>query len=132
MFREESVSNWKATICTMIGISLLGLSPVFAEGIVSCSDGMMQIGPQQVQEELVMISGPADAHSRFECGPQGHEGWGPDVVTGVPAEAAVAFSPAPSFGLFAGYRFLEKDAVKMNASSDTQFDGPYVGALIRF
>ncbi len=47
-------------------------------------------------------------------------------------EAAVTFSPTPDVGVFAGYRFPEKDAVKCNVLTDTLFDGPYVGALVRF
>ena len=44
----------------------------------------------------------------------------------------VAFSPAPELGLYAGYRFPQKDVFKRDITADVEFDGPYVGAVIRY
>lgn len=44
----------------------------------------------------------------------------------------VAFSPAPEIDLYAGYRFRQKDVFKCDITADVKFDGPYVGAMIRY
>lgn len=44
----------------------------------------------------------------------------------------LGFSPTPDVGLFAGYRFPQKDVFKRDITADVEFDGPYVGAVIRY
>lgn len=48
------------------------------------------------------------------------------------AEAQLEFSPLPLVGVFAGYRYLDIDVEEDDVLIDVEFDGPYVGALIRF
>jgi len=47
-------------------------------------------------------------------------------------DAQVEFSPLPMVGVFAGYRYLDIDIDEDDVAIDASFDGPYVGALIRF
>lgn len=47
-------------------------------------------------------------------------------------EAQVEFSPVPLIGMFAGYRYLDIYLEESNVFVDATFDGPYVGALVRF
>jgi len=47
-------------------------------------------------------------------------------------DAQVEFSPLPMVGVFAGYRYLDVDIDDDDVIIDASFDGPYVGALIRF
>lgn len=47
-------------------------------------------------------------------------------------EGQVEFSPVPLVGIFAGYRYLDIDVEEGDVFIDARFDGPYVGAMIRF
>ena len=47
-------------------------------------------------------------------------------------DAQVEFSPIPLVGLYAGYRYLDIDVEEDDVIIDASFDGPYVGALVRF
>jgi hypothetical protein len=47
-------------------------------------------------------------------------------------DAQVEFSPLPLVGIFAGYRYLDIDIDESNVLIDASFEGPHVGALIRF
>lgn len=47
-------------------------------------------------------------------------------------EAQIEFSPVPLVGIFAGYRYLDIDVEESDVFIDAKFDGPYVGALVRF
>lgn len=47
-------------------------------------------------------------------------------------DAQVELSPLPLVGIFAGYRYLDVDVDEDDVVIDASFDGPYVGALVRF
>jgi outer membrane protein len=47
-------------------------------------------------------------------------------------DAQVEFSPVPMVGVFAGYRYLDIDIDEDDVIIDASFDGPYVGAMVRF
>ena len=47
-------------------------------------------------------------------------------------DVQVEYSPLPMVGIFAGYRYLDIDIDKDDVMLNATFDGPYVGALIRF
>jgi len=47
-------------------------------------------------------------------------------------DAQVEFSPLPMVGVFAGYRYLDIDIDEDDVMIDASFDGPYVGAMVRF
>jgi hypothetical protein len=47
-------------------------------------------------------------------------------------EGQVELSPIPLLGLFAGYRYLDVDIDESDVYVDAKFDGPYIGALVRF
>lgn len=47
-------------------------------------------------------------------------------------DAQVELSPLPMVGVFAGYRYLDVDVDDDSVVIDATFDGPYVGALVRF
>lgn len=47
-------------------------------------------------------------------------------------DAQVEYSPLPMVGIYAGYRYMDVDLDKSDVELDANFDGPYIGALIRF
>ncbi len=47
-------------------------------------------------------------------------------------DAQLEYSPLPMVGIFAGYRYMDIDLDKSDVKLDATFDGPYIGALIRF
>jgi len=47
-------------------------------------------------------------------------------------DAQVEYSPLPMVGIYAGYRYMDVDLDKSDVELDATFDGPYIGALIRF
>lgn len=48
------------------------------------------------------------------------------------AEAQIEFSPIPTLGIFAGYRYLELEVDESDVFIDATLDGPYGGLLVRF
>lgn len=48
------------------------------------------------------------------------------------AEAQVEFSPLPLVGIYGGYRYFDLKVDENDAFLDATFQGPFVGALVRF
>jgi len=48
------------------------------------------------------------------------------------AEAQVEFSPVPMFGIYAGYRYFDLKIDESDLFVETDFSGPFAGALVRF
>ncbi len=48
------------------------------------------------------------------------------------AEAQVEFSPLPMVGIYAGYRYFDMKVDDDDLFVDTDFSGPFAGALVRF
>lgn len=111
--------TWKRTIAIVIISGLLTL-PAQAGG-----DGTWKwrAEPEGVPDARPTGPGMAGEDAAFDAR-SGHADRG--------TEAAVAFSPAPFIDLFAGYRFPERDAARRGILADTHFEGPYLGAAIRF
>lgn len=47
-------------------------------------------------------------------------------------DAQVEFSPLPTLGIYAGYRYLDVKVDSSGVAIDMQFSGPYAGAFFRF
>ena len=47
-------------------------------------------------------------------------------------DAQLEYSPLPMVGIYAGYRYMDVDLDKSDVELNATFDGPYIGALIRF
>lgn len=50
----------------------------------------------------------------------------------VDAEAQLEFSPIPTLGIFAGYRYFELRIDESDVFIETDFSGPFAGAFLRF
>lgn len=124
---------WKRCLNIIMIYCLLGSLPALAGDAAECGSEGLQINPEQVVSRLTSPDDPLHAAPvRYDgLAPQGPDR-NPEPLTAVAADAMVAFSPAPAIGVYAGYRFPEKDVAKSSVRTDTEFDGPYVGALIRF
>lgn len=48
------------------------------------------------------------------------------------AEAQIEFSPLPAVGIYAGYRYFDLKIDDDDLFVETDFSGPFVGALVRF
>jgi len=50
----------------------------------------------------------------------------------VDAEAQLEFSPLPTVGIYAGYRYFELNIDEDDLFTEIDFSGPFAGALVRF
>ena len=48
------------------------------------------------------------------------------------ADAQIEFSPLPTLGIYAGYRYIKLKVDSSGVFADTTFSGPYAGAFFRF
>jgi len=48
------------------------------------------------------------------------------------AEAQIEFSPIPTIGVYAGYRYFDLKIDESDLFVETDFSGPFAGALVRF
>jgi hypothetical protein len=48
------------------------------------------------------------------------------------ADAQIEFSPLPTVGIYAGYRYINLKVDTRGVFADTTFNGPYAGAFFRF
>lgn len=115
--------TWKRCLSMLMICCLSGATLVLAEDAGTA--GVLQLAPERVARWLAPAEWPAavvtPTDRKVEL-----------VEPAAGRAASLIFSPLPTVGLFAGYRFPEIDAVRRNAQMDKEFDGPYVGALIRF
>jgi len=111
---------------------LLGNSPALAGAVAECDSEGLQLDPEQVVSRLVSSDPLLEVPACSEGLPAQDLNQALEPLAAIAADAMVAFSPAPAINVFAGYRFPEEDAAKNSVRRDTEFDGPYVGALIRF
>jgi len=122
----------KRCLNTIMICCLLGTSPALAGDVAECGSEGLQLDPEQVVSRLVSFDPLSEEPTCSERLSARDLGQDPEPLAAGAEDAMVAFSPAPAIGVFAGYRFLEKDVAKNSVRLDTEFDGPYVGALIRF